>query len=284
LRAIRRGAPFDDGERLRLDARRRGADGYPVFPGDPHRDIRRALNECLEAIDRDYMAYLRRSWSPDPAVSEPAKAESYRQRARAEEAVLRAFIAERPGEWAALFHVVLDRALWLNSGDFAWESTCEALEAIREQIARDYPQLAAAAYQISVELPEGESLEWQTSLTCGGRTLYRYTSGEPYYGGSHMRRGDLRKILVSLLRRKVAWSADDIRRMLETIASEPGPRWMLPAPSVLQVAERYVSGHGMSPEIRDALGRIKAKHDHRVFPRVSDRKIVERVDRILAAW
>jgi hypothetical protein len=259
-----------------------GVDGYPVFPGDPYRDIHLALNQCLAAIDRDYMAYLHRCWSPDPAVSGPAKAESYRERTRAEEAVLRAFIVGRPAEWAALFHAVLDRMLWLNSGDYAWESTCEALDAVRQEIAREHPEVGAFDY-ISVELPEGESLEWQTSLKCGGRTLYQYTSGEQYHGGSHMRRGDLRKVLLSLLRRKVAWSADDIRRMLETIASESVVWWMLSAPSVLRVAKRYASEHGMSPEIRDALGRIKTKHSRRVSPHVYDRKIVERVEQILAA-
>jgi hypothetical protein len=259
-----------------------GVDGYPVFPGDPHRDLHLALNECLGVIDRDDMAYLRRCWSPDPTISEPANAESYRERARAEEAVLRDFIVVRPGEWANLFHAVLDRVLWLNSGDYAWESTCDALDAIREEVVRDHPELGAFALNISIELPEGESLVWQTSLKCGGRMLYTYTSGEQYHGGSPMRRGDLRKVLQGLLRRKVAWSAEDVRRMLETIASESIMRWMISAPSVLRVAQRYISAHGMSREIRDALGCIRAKHDRGVFPHVYDRKIVERVDQVLS--
>jgi hypothetical protein len=259
-----------------------GVDGYPVFPGDPHRDIHLALNECLGAIERDYMAYLHRCWSPDPTISDPAKSESYRERARVEEAVLRDFIAQRPGEWTALFHAVLDRILWLNNGDYGWESTCEALDAIREEVARDHPEIGASAF-LSIALPEGESLEWQTRLKCGDRTLYGYTSGEQYPGGSYMRRCDLPKLLQSLLRRKVAWSDADIRRMLEAVASHSVWRWMLSAPSVLRVAERYVSEHRMHPEIRDALRRIKTKHDQGVFSRAYDRRVVERVDHILAA-
>src|SRR5262249_2486507 len=163
----------------------------------------------------------------------------------------------------------------LNSGDYAWESKCEALDAVREQLARDHPEIGVSAF-INIALPEGESLEWQTSLKCGDRPLYGDTSGEQFHGGSSMCRGALPKLLQSLLRRKVAWSDADIRRMLEAVASHSVWRWMLSAPSVLRVAERYVSEHKMRPEIRDALSRIKTKHDHGVFSRAYDRRVVER--------
>ena len=257
-----------------------GADGYPVFPGDPRRDIQLALNECLAAIERDYMAHLHLCWSEDPAVSEPAKAEPYRERDRAESAILREFIESRPGEWPALFHATLDRVLWLNFGGYAWESTCEAVEAIRQQVAREHPQ-HGYAMSLYIELPEGESLEWRTSLKYGGRTLYSSTSDEQFHGGSHMRRWDLQKVLLGLLRRKVAWSADDVRRMLETIASASVVRWMLSPPSVLRVAGRFVAEHGMSPEIRELLGRVKAKHEGHFIASAANRKVIAQVDQIL---
>lgn len=258
-----------------------GVDGYPVFPGDPYRELHLALNECLGAIERDDMAYLQRCWSSDPAVSGPAKEESYRERARAEEAVLRGFIVARPGEWTALFHAVLDRVLWLNSGEYAWESACEVIDDLHRQVAGQHPGLTGAMF-ISVALPEGESLEWQTRLICAGQTLYEYTSSEQYHGGSHIRRSDLPKILQNLLRRKVAWSADDVLRMLETIAADSFVWWMLSAPSVLRVAERHIAKQGMSAEVRDLLKRIRSRHARLLFSTAYDRKILVRVEQILA--
>jgi hypothetical protein len=258
-----------------------GVEGYPVFPGDPRLEIQLALNECLAAIEQDYMEHLQRCWSPDPAVSVPAKAEPYHERSKAEGAVLRAFIEGRADEWPALFHAALDRVLWLNFSGYAWESSCEAVEAIEREFYEQNPEMRPGSVWLQVAFPEGETPVWVNTLKFEGRSVYSFSSDAQYHGGSHIRRHDLHRVLTNLLGRKVAWSAGDIARMLETVASEHVYQWMLPTLAVLRVVGRYVEGNGMGREVRELLGRVKAKHSGRFRTSASDVKIVAQVEKIL---